>query len=487
MVNVNTSFADEDVDLGIPTSALHNIETEQALLGAIISQKEALSKAEHVITADDFSEPPHQDLYAKCLAIRNDGGALSYRIVKAQLGAFGAHDLGGLTVDAYAARLEAAAATPNEVVPLARAVRDMAQRRALMKVGAALRERMEDDAPIMDAATEAMAAIDAIVASRSDPHTRAISIGDAARGSIERMQTAVNAPAGYLPGITSGLSTIDDMTGGFKRGEFIVIAGRPGMGKSALAITVARLQAEAGYNALLFTLEMTREDVADRAIADAVWNERDPIPYQNMGRGRVSQDQQQRLTNGALAFDRLPLIIEPQGGLTLSQIAARSRKHQQKLERLGKSLDAIFLDHMHIVRPSDRYRGRPVQEVTETSNALKALAKELNVPVIALAQLNRGVENRENRRPGMLDLRESGSIEQDADLIFMMYREAYYLDRPGGGTVDAEVDRQIRLAAVLNMVELDIVKQRNGPTGVITLYCDIGCNVFRDLDRRSVR
>jgi replicative DNA helicase len=452
------AFADEVAEVENPNSALHNLEAEQALLGAVISQKEALSKVEHIITPDDFFEPVHQDLYGKILAIRDDGGMLTYTIVKAKLGAYGAHDLGGLTAAAYAARLAAEAAVPNEVVPLARAVRDMAQRRALVHIGAVLKEMAEDDAPIMDATMGAMAAIDAIVASRSDPHTRPVSIGDAARGSILRMQAAVST-ADYMPGMTSGLRSIDHMTGGFKRGEFIVIAGRPGMGKSGLAITVARLQAEAAYNTLLFTLEMTSHDVADRAIADAAWTEVDPIPYQNMGRGRVSREQQQRLTNGALAFDRLPLIIEPQAGLTLSQIGARARKHKQNLERVGKTLDAVFLDHMHIVRPSNRYQGRSVQEVTEISNGLKALAKEVNVPVIALAQLNRGVESRDNKRPTMSDLRESGSIEQDADLIFMMYREAYYLERLTGGTPEAEALRLNRLADVMNVVELDIVKQ----------------------------
>jgi replicative DNA helicase len=476
------AFADEDTEAEIPAaSVLHNIETEQALLGAIISQKEALSKVEHIITPEDFSEPVHGDIYAKCLSIRDEGCSLTYTIVKAKLGAFGAHDLGGLTVGAYAARLYAAAAIPNEVIDLARAVRDMAQRRALVTVAAILREMIEDDAPITDAATGAITAIDAIVASRSDPHTRPVSIGDAARGSILRMQTAVNTPD-YMPGLTSGLRSIDHRTGGFNRGEFIVIAGRPGMGKSALAITIARLQAEAGYNTLMFALEMNSPDVADRAIADAVWTELSPIQYQSIRRGKVSREQQQRLTDGALAFDRLPLIIEQQAGLTLSQIAARARKDQQNLQRQGKTLDVILVDHMHIIRPSNRYQGKPVQEVTEISNGLKALAKELNVPVIAMAQLNRGVENRDNKRPAMSDLRETGAIEQDADLIALMFREAYYLDRPGGGNAEFEATRLNRLADVMNIVELDIVKQRNGPTDVITLMCDIACNVFRDFD-----
>jgi len=236
------------------------------------------------------------------------------------------------------------------------------------------------------------------------------------------MQTAINAPAGYLPGLTSGLQSVDDMTGGFKRGEFIVIAGRPGMGKSALAITVARLQAEARNNILLFTLEMTSQDVADRAIADAVWTEASPIPYQNMGRGGVSREEQQRLTDGARAFDSLSLIIEPQAGLTLSQVAARARKHQQKLERprddLGCDLARSYA-HPQAIEPVSRPTGSGDDR---DSNGLKALAKELNVPVIALAQLNRAVENRDNKRPAMSDLRESGSIEQDADLIMMLFR-----------------------------------------------------------------
>ena len=477
------SFADEVAEVESQTSALLNIEVEQTLLGAIITQKAALSRVENIITADSFFDPVHQDLYAKILAIRDDGGMLTYTIVKAKLGAFGAHDLGGLTAAAYAARLAAEAAIPNEVVDLARAVRDMAQRRALADVGTILRERIEDDAPIMDAATAAIAAIDAIVASRSDPHALPVSMGDAARGSIERMQTAVST-SDYMSGLTSGLRTIDERTGGFKRGEFSVIAGRPGMGKSALDVAIARSQAAAGYNALLFSLEMTSADIADRAIADAAWSDHSPIPYQNMRLGKVSIEQQQRLTEAALAFDRLPLIIEPQAGLTLSQIAARARKHHQRLQRQGKTLDVIHVDHMHIIRPSNRYQGRPVQEVTEISNGLKALAKDLNVAVIAMAQLNRGVENRDNKRPTMSDLRESGSIEQDADLILLMFREAYYLERHSGGSPEAEAARLSRLAHVMDVVELDIVKQRSGPTGVVELMCDIACNVFRDLDAR---
>lgn len=475
------AFADENTEAEFSNPVLYNVETEQALLGAIIGQKETISKVETIIAPEDFFEAVHRDLYAKCLSIRDEGGRLTYPVFRAWLGSLGTLKICGLTVDAYAARLASEAATPGEVVDLARAVRDMAQRRALVNTATILREMIEDDAPITDTATAAIAAIDQIVASRSSAHIVPIGIGDAARASVERMQTAIQNP-GKLPGLTSGLRTIDDRTGGFQRGEFIVIAGRPGMGKSALAITIARLQATAGHNVALFSLEMNSQDVADRAIADAIWTENDPVHYQRMRRGKVSMEQQQRLTDGALAFESLPIIIEPQSGITLSQITARARKHKQNLERAGKTLDVVIVDHMHIVRPSNRYQGKPVQEVTEISNGLKALAKELNVPVIAMAQLNRGVEGRENKRPAMSDLRESGAIEQDADLIVLMFREAYYLDRPSGGSDIAEGARLNRLADVMNIVELDITKQRNGPTGVITLKCDIACNVFRDFN-----
>jgi replicative DNA helicase len=150
------------------------------------------------------------------------------------------------------------------------------------------------------------------------------------------------------------------------------------------------------------------------------------------------------------------------------------------MERQGKTLDILMVDHMHIVAPSNRYAGQPVREVTETSGALKALAKELNVAVIALAQLNRSVEGRDNKRPMLSDLRESGAIEQDADLIAFMFREAYYLANMTCNDAELDRNRYNRLVEVKNVVEVNIAKQRNGPVGAVELYCDIGCNVFRD-------
>jgi replicative DNA helicase len=458
---------------------LVSIETEQALLGAALIHRDVISSVEPIVVANDFWEPVHRDLFAKFLETHNDGYSITPRIVTATLGSLGVQTVCNIPVRTYVARLAAAAAYPAEAPELARAIRDLAQRRALVSVSEHLKSLIEDDASVLHAAGATIEALDEIIASRSAAHTKSVWIGEAAIGSIDRMVAAIQNP-GNLPGITTGFRDLDERTGGFQRGEFVVLAGRPGMGKSALAITMARLMAQAGHNILLNSLEMDSNSVADRAMTDIAWQERDRIEYSGLRSGKVTPAQQQRLTDAARAFTNLPIRVDPQSGLKLSQIAARARKHKQSLERQGKTLDALIVDHMHIVAPSNRYAGQAVREVTETSGALKALAKELNLPVIALAQLNRSVEGRDNKRPTLSDLRESGAIEQDADLIAFVFREAYYLANMTGNDAASEGKRVARLMEVENVVEVNIAKQRNGPVGTVELFCDIGCNAFRD-------
>jgi replicative DNA helicase len=458
---------------------LASVESEQALLGAILIHPDVIDSVEPIVVASDFWEPVHRDLFAKFLETRNDGYSITPRIVNATLGLLGAQSICGIPVKTYVSRLAAASAYPSEAPELARAIRDLAQRRALISIAEHVGCMIENDVTVLDIAGAAIEALDEIIASRSATHTQSVWIGEAAIGSIDRMVTAIQNP-GNLPGITTGFRDLDERTGGFQRGEFVVLAGRPGMGKSALAITMARLMAQAGHNVLFNSLEMDSYSVADRAMTDIAWQERDPIEYSRLRSGRVTPAQQQRLTDAARAFTNLPIKVDPQSGLKLSQIAARARKHKQSLERQGKTLDALIVDHMHIVAPSNRYAGQAVREVTETSGALKSLAKELNVPVIALAQLNRSVEGRDNKRPTLSDLRESGAIEQDADLIAFVFREAYYLANMTGNDAVSEGKRIGRLLEVINLVEVNIAKQRNGPVGVVELVCDIGCNAFRD-------
>ena len=475
---MSVALADENVDDDHASSSpFHNLAIEQAIIGGVIASKLGLTKVEAILSPSDFYWTVHQTLYDYCMKVRDEGGSLSLRLVIAKLEQCGQFEFGEVTPPAYAARLMAEASVLDELPYLARTIRDMAQRRELFSIGADLQDVVKAEKPINDVAISVVEKIDAVIASRLAQYAKPRLIGAAAVSAVERMQNAISSSG--EPGLPSGLSSLDRMTGGFNRGDFIVIAGRPGMGKSAFGISMARFQAGTGLNVLMFSLEMTGEDIADRMIADAVWTEHDPIPYQTIRRGKVSVDHQRRITDAARSFDKLPLLLETQSGLTLSQITARARKHHAQLERQGRQLDVVLIDHMHLIRASNRYAGKPVHELTEISNGLKVLAKELNVPVIALAQLNRGVEHRDNKRPVMADLRESGAIEQDADMILLPFREAYYLTQPTSSR-EEELARAKRFVQVENIIELNIAKQRNGPTGNIVLMCDITANVFRD-------
>jgi replicative DNA helicase len=256
----------------------------------------------------------------------------------------------------------------------------------------------------------------------------------------------------------------------------------PGMGKTALALCIARATAAAGEPTYFQSLEMGDVSLSDRNLADVAFDARRPIPYYDVANGQLSDAQAERIIEAARLQRDIPLQIDPAPGLTVSQIAARVRRHRQNLERKGLRLGPVIVDHMHIVAASKRYSGNRTNEVGEISAALKALAKELDVPVIALAQLSRGVENRDDKRPNMADLRDSGSIEQDADTIIFVYREAYYLERSTGANAAQEALRIDRLIDVKDQLEAIVAKQRNGPTGTVHLFCNIACNAVRDLE-----
>jgi replicative DNA helicase len=292
---------------------------------------------------------------------------------------------------------------------------------------------------------------------------------------------------GELPGMTWGLRDLNEKTGGIHRGELVVLAARPSMGKTALAVTVSRLTAEAGYPGLFFSLEMIGRALADRVLADIAFDHRYPIEYSRIGKGDLSDREATRLIDAQQQLKRLDLRVGQEPALTVSQIAARARRHQQSLERAGKRLGVVIVDHMHLVRASERYKGNRTAEITEISGGLKSLAKELDVPVIALAQLSRGPETREEKRPMLSDFRDSGSIEQDADVICFLYREAYYLGRTVCAEPAKDGERLARLHQVERELEVLISKQRSGPIGTVKVFCDIGCNAIRDAARHSIR
>jgi len=226
---------------------------------------------------------------------------------------------------------------------------------------------------------------------------------------------------------------------------------------------------------LFFSLEMTGKQLGSRLLTDIAYTHSDPIFYQDVLKRKIDDRQRARLMQAREFIASLPIIIEEQRGLTISDIMARSRKVARKFEDDGGSLDVIFVDHMLLVKPSQRYSGNRVREVAEISDGLATLAKQLNCAVVALCQLNRGVEGRDVKRPTLSDLRDSGAIEEDASTVTFIYRPAYYLaqTRLQG---DAEIKRQELLEAQKNVLEFIVAKNRNGEAGIVDAFVEIGAN-----------
>jgi replicative DNA helicase len=317
-------------------------------------------------------------------------------------------------------------------------------------------------------------------------------MGRAADEVVERLAEMIKNP-GRRTSVPWGLEELDKAAPCLKRGDLAVLGGRPGMAKTGSALSCSLRAAKYGYQILFFSLEMTADALTNRAIADLCYDcsrsiadlcrERpQPIAYFDIDQGKITDADFDRIEDARRLLHTIPFVIEEQPALTVQQIAARARKEQQLLERKEILLDLVVVDHMHLVRPSNRYSGHRVHEVSEISAGLKALAKELHVPVLALAQLSRLVEGRDDKRPQLSDLRDSGSIEQDADAVIFVYREEYYLKKRRDDAGEEEA-RLARLGEVNNLLEFIIAKQRHGPTDTVRVFFDVASNHIDNLAR----
>lgn len=303
----------------------------------------------------------------------------------------------------------------------------------------------------------------------------------------ERVVTEINeayqrgqAPKDFAP---CGLSDLSRMIGGWRRKRLYIIAGRPGMGKSTLALSSLLRTAIAGHGVMLFSLEMSRRELTEMALCDLAWSSSRRIEYRDIGIHAVADDgfadKFEAICEVRPMFNSLPLAISDRGGLTVAAIRSEAMEYAGRLAGDGKRLDVICIDHLGLIRSSTTYRGNKVAETEEVSADLKVLAKDMDCAVVALCQLSRQVEGREDKRPTMGDLRWSGAIEQDADVIMFPYRPEYYLKRKLDDAED-ENERLEKLERHRNQLELLIEKHRGGPTGVVELFCDVGCAVVRD-------
>lgn len=449
----------------------HSIEAEQNLLGAILVNNDAFHAVERFIEAKNFFEPIHRTTF-EIIGQLVRAGKLATPVT---MGAFLPADLkiGHLTAREYMGRLASEAVTIINAPDFARLIRDHSDHRNLDNLARETLEHGHTSDPA-ERASWIIDQADAIVAERSIGQVPSLSLGASVVRAVDAAAKAYQTD-GALIGMSWGLKELDAKTGGLHRSELTILAGRPGQGKSMLALNFSRTLCQAGRKGVFFSLEMGDESLSRRLISDIIFDQVE-LPHFRIRSGQFAEKDFQLITDAAMALKDLPLRIEQQAGLTLSQICARSRQMKRR-----QGLDFIVVDHMGHVVASDLYRGNKVHEIGETSSGLLRLAKELDVAVIALSQLSRGVESRENKRPTLSDLRDSGNLEQDAATVLMVYREAYYLSNaePKAKTPEYEV-WQTKMTACLNDIEVIVSKQREGSVGTVRAFVDVRCNAVRD-------
>ncbi len=450
-------------------------------MGAILINNEAFAYVDNLIATEDFFEPIHREIFGVCASLIRAGGIATPVTIKTFLSAD--NDIAGLSTNQYLARLVAEATTVINAPDYAKVIRNLADRRlmiAAIEDGAIALKTASIEIPPEQIAADMIERFDAITTEHIPHNIRPVSIRDACHNALQRLSAAMQGNGDPM-GMTWGLPDVDHRTDGIHRGELSILAGRPGMCKSGLAVHVALNAAANGHRTLYWSGEMTAEALAQRAltaIAHKLGGKR--IAYSDLRIGRnVTDDDFYLLRDAQDRFSALPITIDPQPNLTIAQIGMRARRRKQK-----PGLDLLILDHLHKIRPAERYRGDPTAEIGEISNACAALAKELDIGVLALCQLSRKPDERGDKRPMLSDLRQSGSLEQDADVVVFPYREAYYLlaREPAAGSVEHLAWGE-KLAACKDRLEINIAKQRQGATGPLNCFTAIECNAFYSIPR----
>ncbi|NBJ13320.1 replicative DNA helicase [Microvirga arsenatis] len=455
----------------------HALSAEQGLLGAILHNTDVIDRVRGIVEADDFHEQVNATIFRTMCERRDAGENIDGRLVRI---AIGDQDLGGITVGEYLARLYAHATTVSNAPDYARAIRHAAMMRKLLAacrdgVAAMTSGAVQDPSRY---AAQMIEELDLVATSGTHESLKRVTLGSASQQAID---AAVAAREGRLErGAPYGIPSLDRMTLGMRPGQMIVLAGRPGMGKTTVGVALALNAAKAGHGVYFVSLEMVAQELGERALAAAAFSPRDknPISYREIAKGKdLSDEDIWALQETQKRLSKLPLVIEQQPGLTISQIAARARQARASMERKGIPLSVVVIDHLGLIKATGRYSGNRVQELTEITGAIKVLAKELNAAVLVLSQLSRETEKREDKRPVLSDLRDSGSTEQDADMVMGLYREAYYLEHKANPTPEDLA----KLEASRDVIEIEILKQRQGPTGRARLFCAINCNAVSEL------
>jgi replicative DNA helicase len=470
IANINQTNSDPQPGEAMP----HSIEAEQQLLGAILTNNEVYDRIAAIISAEHFFEPVHARIFDLSAArIGKNNLASAVTLTSFMKSDEGLQELGG---GAYLARLAASAIAGFAVRDYAHMVYDLAIRRELIHLGhdiSARASKMEVEEEPKEQITIAEQALYKLSESGKS-ESGFLSFLAAVTSAVDMANNAYQRDGG-LAGVSTGLTDIDKKLGGLHKSDLLILAGRPSMGKTSLATNIAFNIAKAYRRGVLsdgtegtvnggvvgfYSLEMSAEQLAARVLSEA-----SEVPSDQIRRGDMTESEFRRFVDAAKTLESCPLFIDDTPALPISQLAARARR----LKRTH-GLDVLIVDYLQLVRPATAKDSR-VNEVSEITQGLKAIAKELQIPVVALSQLSRQVENREDKRPQLSDLRESGSIEQDADVVMFVYREEYYKERekPGDHDLEKMAQWQDEMERLHGRAEVVIGKQRHGPIGTVEL------------------
>ena len=455
----------------------NNIEAEQSVIGTILVSNEIFDEINTIISSKNFYDPMHQKIFA---AIEN----LIYKGMLANpitLKNYFENEKDDLNVPDYLVKVTKFSTSSRQAIEYSRIIYDMFVRRELIKIS----EGTIDSAKLKDLNISGKNIIENSekllfdLAEKGSFNSSLVKFDEALKFTIEMATNAYKNEEGIV-GVPTGLTDIDDRLGGLHKSDLIIIAGRPSMGKTALATNIAfnaasKLQ-ESGKKSTVafFSLEMSSEQLSTRILA-----EQSRIKSNDIRRGKISDEQFDKFIETSKNISELPLYIDETPAISIAAVSNRARR----IKRLF-GLEMIVVDYIQLMRGPVNNANNRVQEISEITQGLKAIAKELSVPVLALSQLSRAVEQRDDHKPLLSDLRESGSIEQDADVVMFVYRAAYYLQRkePQVATVE-HAEWQVKMGEIAHLAQILIAKQRHGPIGNIDLEFEEMFTKFKDLQR----
>ena len=466
----NLNLIKDKVDL-LP----NNIEAEQSVIGSILISNEIFDEINIILSSNNFYDPMHQKIF-KAVEKLIFTGMLANPIT---LKNYFENEEDKINIPEYLVKITKFSTSNRQALEYSKIIYDLYVKRELIKIS----DEIKDSAKLNDIDQNGQIIIQNSekklfdLAERGSFNSSIIKFDEALKMTLDMASNAYKNEEGIV-GVPTGLRDLDEKLGGLHKSDLVIIAGRPSMGKTALATNIAfnaakKVQVDNKKTCIaFFSLEMSSEQLSTRILA-----EQSRIKSNDIRRGRISEDQFDKFIETSKDISELPLFIDETPAISIAALSNRARR----IKRIH-GLEMIVVDYIQLMTAVNSRKDGRVQEISEITQGLKALAKELSVPVLALSQLSRAVEQRDNNKPQLADLRESGSIEQDADVVMFVFREAYYLERkePRPGTVEY-AEWQAKMGEVSNMAEIIVGKQRHGPTGNVFLEFEAMFTKFKDI------